>query len=125
LTRELAITADDIQRIDVSVPEWGGVIAVRVMTALEREQYETMLNEQQKRGETLNIRASLVAWCAVDAHGKRLFSADDIAALSTKSAVAVNRLFDAARILNAMTSDEANDMKKNSAPISNGVSASD
>ena len=124
LTREAAISAEDISSVDVSVPEWGGVIGIRVMTAGEREQYETMISDQQKRGLLLNIRASLVAWCAVDGSGRRLFTAEDVAMLSTKSSVALNRLFDAARKLNAMTADETDDMKKNSEATSDGASAS-
>jgi hypothetical protein len=127
LTREAIIGATDIETIDVPVPEWGGVIRLRAMTALERENYEMMLGQTRERNGGLlnNVRASLVAWCAIDGDGRKLFKADDISTLGTKSSAALVRVFDAARRLNAMTPDEVDDTKKNSGATSAGGSVLD
>lgn len=127
LTRDAILFADDIESIDVSVPEWGGVIRLRMMTALEREGYEMALSEAQKNngGIVINIRASLVAWCAIDAEGKRLFSREDVVLLGDKSAAALSRVFEAARKLNAILGDEQAEIKKSSESTSKGDSVLD
>src|SRR5215831_5723036 len=115
LTREAIIGAQDIETIDVPVPEWGGVLRLRSMTALERENYEMMLGQTRDRNNGLinNVRASLVAWCAVDGEGHKLFTAADITILGTKSSAALIRAFEAARRLNAMSAEELEETKKN------------
>jgi len=127
LTREAIIGAQDIETIDVSVPEWGGVIRLRAMTALERENYEMMLGQTRDRNAGLinNVRASLVAWCAIDGEGRKLFTAADITVLGTKSSAALIRVFDAARRLNAMTPEDLDEAKKNSEATSGGASVLD
>jgi len=114
LSRDAILGADDLTFADVLVPEWGGVIRLRTMTAAEWEDYETKLADAKKSGELANIRASLVAACAVDADGNRLFTEGDVDALGRKSKTALVRLFDEARRLNAFGDDEAKKLVKNS-----------
>jgi hypothetical protein len=116
LTRDAILAVHDLEFDDLSVPEWGGVIRIRTMTAAEREEYEQELAEQQKAGSLENVRASLVAACAVDAEGNRLFKSADIQLLGEKSNTALIRVFDACRRLNAMTAQEVKAMEKNSGP---------
>jgi hypothetical protein len=114
LSREAILGASDLEFADVLVPEWGGIIRLRTMTAEEWEHYESELADARKSGDYLNIRASLVARCAVDGDGNRLFTDADAQALGRKSKTALLRLFETARKLNAFGDDETKALEKNS-----------
>lgn len=106
------LSAEDLPHEDVAVPEWGGVVRIRTMTAGARDDYEqTMLAAKGQRQR--NVRAQLVALCAVDETGGRLFGPGDIEALGAKSAKALDRLFDAAIRLNGLGASDIEDLEKN------------
>ncbi len=80
------------------------------MTGGERDAFEAgTITRHGKRIEQnlVNIRARLVALCVVDEKGQRLFSEADAVALGQKSAAALNRVFNAAQQLNALTEEAA------------------
>lgn len=90
---------------EVYVPEWKVTVRVRSLMGFERDDYEMSLIDQRAgnmKVEFQNARARLVALAVVDADGNRLFSDDDIPMLSTKSASALSRLFDAASALSGI-----------------------
>lgn len=79
LTKDQIVAAVDIKTELVDVPEWGGAVAVRGLTGLERDAFEqTMVrvDEAGKRQPDLsNMRAKLCAACIVDGEtGDRLFT---------------------------------------------------
>ena len=117
LTRDAILKIDDLKKEEVNVPEWGGTIFVRSLTGLERDTFEEKLFSNTRKGQVnttpRNIRAAMVAFCAVDEEGNRLFSESDIEALGKKSAAALNRIFEAAQRLNGWTSDDVEEMAKN------------
>ena len=114
LTRDQILTADDLTTLDVSVPEWGGTVRVRAMTATALEEYQRLQLAQEENGELRHIRESLVAFCIVDETGARVFSPDDVAALGAKSGAALSRVWEVCAKLNAVTRDETEQIKKNS-----------
>ena len=68
-----------------------------------------------KRNVTMtNMRARLVAASAIDEQGERLFSNKEAAALGDKSATALNRLFEVCCRLSGITSDDVDNLEKNS-----------
>ncbi len=104
LSKEQILKADDLPYTDV--PVWGGIVRVRTMTARERDEYEGSIYETSGTEIKFNrtdFRAKLVAKCAVDESGKRLFTDADVAALSAKSAKEVSILFDKAQELNGLS----------------------
>ena len=101
LTRDQILQAEDTRTTDVPVPEWGGTVRVKELTGQQRDQYELYVNQNLK-SERLNARAHLVALCAVDEAGKRLFTSKDIIELGKKSAAALDRVWEAARILSGI-----------------------
>lgn len=116
LTKETILAAADMPHEDVPVPEWGVdcVVRIRSMSAAGRDEWEAAIVTAKGAVNLPNIRARLVALCAVDEGGARLFeSADDIAALGRKSAKAVQRLFDAASRLNALREEDVEELRKN------------
>jgi hypothetical protein len=105
LTRETILAAQDLPVKTVAVPEWGGDVFVRSMTGAERDQYEQALMAARTpdgKVNIANVRARLMAFCAVDENGKRLFEDADIEALGAKSAAALDRVFAAASELNGI-----------------------
>ena len=103
LSREAILSAEDLDRERVHVPEWGGDVYVRVMTAAERDLWESELYEARQKGLPLkNVRARLAVRVLVDENGQRLFSDDDAAALGAKSGRALDRIFEAASRLNRL-----------------------
>lgn len=78
---------------DVHVPEWGGWVRVRTLTAWEREQWERNVETSLAGG---TFYASLVALCVIDEAGGRVFVSDEqLAALNRQSGDVVKRLYDA------------------------------
>lgn len=116
LTREQILASTQLPQAQVDVPEWGGAVIVRALTALERDRFEMQLVETAQGGSRVNLlnaRARLVAACCVDGQGGRLFSADDVAALGKLSAAALNRVYEAAARLSGLQNDAVDGLAKN------------
>lgn len=103
----------DITTEIVEVPEWADpndpdtpAVMLRVLTGLERGDYEQSLVAQRGDNRTVNIRnakVKLVALCLVDPDTlERLYSDTEINILGQRSAAAIERLLDAAFKLNNM-----------------------
>jgi hypothetical protein len=113
LTRASILAVQDLPRELVEVPEWGGAVYVRAMTALERDAFEaSFVKGQGKRAQVslLNVRAKLVVRTIVDEQGNRIFEDGDAEALGAKSASAVNRAFEAAARLSGITEQDEADL---------------
>jgi len=116
LTREEILQAQDIEYDVVEVPEWGGEVRVRAMTAAERDAFEASILRQTKSGvqvEMVNLRARLCAMTIVDEDGKRIFSDSDVAELGKKSAAALQRVFDAAMRLSKFGNEDIQNLAEN------------
>lgn len=123
LSRDNILQADDIETEDVPVPEWAPkgtpdpsvcVVRLRMLTGTERDRFERMMQEAQtnnsKKKNAENFRARMVALCAVDDEGKRLFNTNDIAVLGTKSSKALSRVFDACQKMNGFTDSDVEEL---------------
>jgi hypothetical protein len=130
LTREAILGAEDLAREEVQVPEWGGSLFVRSMTGTDRDAWEQSLVPSEGKGgkvgkaDVRNIRARLVALCAVDEAGQRLFTDADVQALGAKNAVALDRCARVAQRLNGLTPEALEDAKGNSAAGPSGATTS-
>lgn len=113
LSRDQILDADDLQRKEVTVKEWGGSVFVRSMTGSERDAWEQSIIAGAERNLD-NIRARLVVLTAVDAEGRRIFENDDADALGKKSAKALDRLFAAASRLNGLGRADIEELAGNS-----------
>lgn len=103
LTRDSILRADDLPREEVAVPEWGGAVWVRTLTAAERDAFEASVNPGKGRKNLANFRARLAVLCVVDEKGERLFQDEDAAALGRRSAAALDRITDAALRLSGLS----------------------
>ena len=106
LTREQILAARDVAARELDVPEWGGRIRLRAMTGTDRDEYMTALAAAQKAGEEgqrwHRLMALLVALCAVDAQGERLFAREDAETLAAKSAAVLERVSGEIQAINAL-----------------------
>lgn len=127
LTRDQILGASDLDTERVPVPEWGGEVLVRSMTAADRDEFDQSMVASRGPDESANlrnVRARLVATTVVDAAGKRLFSEADIEALGAKSAKAMNRIYRVATRLNALDESDVEELAKNSEAAPSGDSPS-
>lgn len=131
LTRTAILNVSDLLVEEVEVPEWGGVVYVRGLTGAERDAYEQELitwvgtgKNQTARANMSNARAKLAARAICDENGERLFSDGDIKALSAKSAVALQRVFDLAMRLSGMSEDDVEGLVEGLKGDPNGASGS-
>lgn len=113
LDRSAILAAPDLAHEDVPVPEWGGVVRIAAFSAAARDSFELWVVQSRQKGSFVNVRAALVARCAVDAEGRRLFSDSEVEALGAKSAAALDRLFEVAGRLNRVTEGDIEDLEKN------------
>lgn len=101
LDRAAILAAGDLRLEAVPVPEWGGSVYVRELTAAQRDEWEAEL--QDFPAARRNARAKLAALTVCDANRRLLFSASDVEALGRKSAGALQRVFNAALRLNRVS----------------------
>ena len=111
LDRGRILSGAPLASMDVDVPEWGGAVRVREMTAGERDTFDILLVEDQHL-DLRDYRAKLVAATACDEEGKLLFGQGDLEALTKLGAGAMDRLFEAAARLNHLTSGDMDALGK-------------
>ena len=126
LTKDAILGSEDIKRVKVSVPEWGGHVWVRGLNGLERDDYEQRALDR-KDGDKMAMRAwraRMAASTVVDDKGKSLFKPTDCDALAQKNASALDRIVDAALELSGLGVSAADDAEKNSDSGQNGKATS-
>jgi hypothetical protein len=117
LNRDEILSADDLEKKKVHVPEWGGSVFIRMMTGAERDAYEIMMfGEDNKKKTFVNMRAKFLAFTIVDESGKPIFTDSDIEALGKKGIKPIDRVYTAARKLNALSDEDVDEILKKSDP---------
>lgn len=107
--------ADDSKTETVKVPEWGGEILIKTLTAQERDAFEaesvTTNKSGRKEQDLRNFRARYVSKIAINEDGSPLFKTrQEIAMLGSKSARALDRVFEAGTKLNLMTEEDIEEL---------------
>jgi hypothetical protein len=95
--------SNDVRYRDIPVPEWGDeetALRIRSFTARELMTFTSLKGENQKQG----IVRGLIM-CAVDEHGDRIFTNDDIPWLMDKNVRVLHRIQESILILNGMRKD--------------------
>lgn len=116
LSKAAILAAEDLPTEVVEVPEWGGSVMVRGLSGRERDAFEADVQEirgKDVRVNRQNFRAKLLARCLVDESGKRIFGPDEVEALGGKSAVAIDRVMEAALRLSGMGATDVQEMTEN------------
>jgi hypothetical protein len=118
LTREAFLAATALPTETVTIPELGGVIEMRGLSAATRDEFEKTMWEKKGKTRQLNmqnIRARLVAMCAVDEAGQRLFTEEDVAAIGEIRADVIDRLFSVAQRLSGLGDNDVEELGQPSA----------
>lgn len=114
LSKAEILGIDDRMTETVDVPEWGGSVKIAVMPGWARDEYEGMLVARgTKKGLPANLRARYVSYCVVDEKGELMFSLADLEELGKKSSVALDRIFEAASVLNGTSPEGMDEVAKN------------
>lgn len=116
LTRDQILQANDRPTKIVPVPEWGGDVIVRGLTGAQRDKFEQ--DSVERKGDKIetnliNMRARLVALCVVDENNQRIFQDGDVRELGRKSASALERVFDVARELSGLKTQDVAELAEN------------
>lgn len=104
------LSAPDLKRVKVRVPEWGGAVYVRMMTGTQRDLWESDFREDKSD----NARAKLAVATLCDAAGNLIFRREQISEVGAKGAAGLERVFDAALKLNRLGKQDIDDLAKNS-----------
>lgn len=115
LSRADILRANDLPTREVEVPEWGGTVRVRTMTAKDRDAFDSAILEAHQDGRSApeNVRARYAAACIIDDKGKPIFTEEDIAALGAKSGAALSRVYEAISDLNKLSPADVEATAKN------------
>ena len=109
LSAEQILAAADAKTFEVSVPEWGGEIYIRVMSVGERDAHELEWLRCKEKGVP-NFRTKFLARVISDKDGNRLFNDHQIDALSKKSGSVMSRLFNEAMKFNAVSEEDVEEL---------------
>jgi hypothetical protein len=106
LTAEQILGMDDLNTLDVEIPEWQvdgepGVVRLKALSAREAMTFQKQLSLNNKAREDAMI--SIVVLSAVDETGERIFNQKQIELLRDKSIRVFGRLQKAAMELNGFT----------------------
>lgn len=107
LNRDQILGAEDIKIETVDVPEWGGTVRVRTLTAADRLRVVGTVDPK------VDTRIIYVAAALIDDKGEPLMTAADIPALMVKSAKATDRVYEVVARLNGLGTKATGDAEKN------------
>lgn len=113
------LNAEDFKTEIVEVPEWGGSVEVKSMSAEARDFYEISLLKAKENGEGFerdleNARAKMVAACVINENGERMFKSDSqVKALGSKSAAALDRIYEVCKRLNHVSDADIEELSGN------------
>jgi len=106
LTLEAIRECEDRPAREVDVPEWGGVVYVRELSALDAQKAREFHDKP-------NMLALYAALLVCDGDGQPLFTQDDAAWLQDKNANVLGRIVQAGRVFNSIGDDQAKETEKN------------
>lgn len=111
----------------VELPELGAWVLVVGLMAAERDDFEASRFQGEGKARTwskTNFRASLVARCARDESGARMFTDAEAEALGKTRADVLDRVYDVASKLSGMSAKDEDELGKGSGSDQPGASSS-
>jgi len=113
LSRDEILRCSALPSEELSVPEWGGSVRVRSLTAGERDVFEIEMKDARSHGQVPNVPAALAVKVLTDEAGKRLFTDADAETLTAYHAKPLDRVFNLAARLSGITKDDVEQLEKN------------
>ena len=94
----------------IEIPELGGSIGIKSMTASEREGLE---RKMQSELDNNGIRATVFVYSVCDEAGSLLFTEDDLEAVKGLPSAVVTKVFDVSNRINGLSPDSVEEAAKN------------
>jgi hypothetical protein len=118
LTREQILTSrKDRKPVPLEVPEWGGEVYVRVLSAKDQAE----LSDGVKPAE---VPIRVLVHCLVDETGQPILKEEDTEALAEEDFPIIMRVFAFAAKLNGLSTKELEEAMENFAPAPDEYSSS-
>ncbi len=99
---------------ELDVPEWKGRIRLKMLSAKERDDFESSLVQVTRGGRQKlnneNFRARLVQLAAVKKDGSQMFTKHDIKALGDLPAAGLQRVFNKINEMSAFSEDDLKEL---------------
>jgi hypothetical protein len=119
LTKEQILSGRDRPHEDIDLPELGGRVRIRRMSAHEREamaHYLQQLDEKKQSGEdvpTVTPLAVVACYSIVDGENRRMFTIEDFKRLSQCDDATLEKIWHVADRLNAFSARAQEALEKN------------
>lgn len=118
LNKQDILQARDVVKEMLEVPEWGGAIYVRSISAAERgliEEGAAKFKESKGKNDTFarTFTVKMVSMAVCDENGQRLFEDKDIALLQQKNAAVISRIAEVAQRLSGFSKQDLEELEKN------------
>lgn len=123
LSREAFLnTKIEVPLNKVDIPELGGSVYVKGMTAKERSAFEVSLQTNGKRSlrKMQLFREMLVVKCCCDEQGTKLFTKEDMSTIGDLPITVVERIVDECMLVCGMKDEDVEGMVGNSDDSLNG-----
>lgn len=119
LSKQAILQAQDVVKEQIEVPEWGGSVFVRSITAAERGQIEAAaarFKENKGKDDSFarNFTVKFAAMAICDEKGDRMFADADLAQLALKNAAVISRIAEVAQRLSGFSKNDMEELEKNS-----------
>lgn len=140
LTKEMILKAQDFEKEEVEVAEWGGSVFIRSMTSEASDEVQQIfmrlsgVDEVSQNGSQVAIKdpeamkgmkAKIVAYCLCDKNGDLLFAEEgDWQLLASRNSAVIDRLYDVAMRINRFTDESVEQEKKDLLTAHTGASNS-
>ena len=117
LTREQILKPVEIPKQEIYIPEIGGTVWVKGMSAADRSRFEkefqTSSGQSSKR-KLSQIRERLVIACVCNEEGSPILTVKDVEALGKQSIQIIERIVNVAQKLCGMSSEDVEQLAGNS-----------
>lgn len=114
LSKNAILGASDLASEVLSVPQWGGDVRIRELTAHERSVFEKDAMAG-KEIDWVDYKVRMVCICVVDEANERIFSDEDRDAVGKRSPAAIDLVFNAITALNKLGNAATDEAEKASA----------
>jgi hypothetical protein len=109
-TKEQILALDDLDKVSITIPEWGGTFLVSVMSGNERDKFEAA----HIKNPGVDFRARMVVSTLCHEDGTKVFEDKDVALVSAKSAKVLDRVFTAAIEVNKVSKQDIEELAEKS-----------
>jgi hypothetical protein len=115
LTREEILSAEDLELVEIDVPEWGGEVAVAPMTVSQRIDFEE--KHYTAEGMPKNIHDAdliydMLSFSLKKKDGTQMFRRDEIQMLNGKNSKLIRKIFNECITINFFEKEVVAETKK-------------